>query len=114
MKIMFTINVEDCTHVSALTKSRNIKDWVSIMSRVAANMHHLPDIFDNHNVKSAHFNLGWKVKVSRFSELRHYNNLDECMSRLDILLSDFSFTKMQDKPDELGLFSSSHEIEVAY
>jgi len=36
-----------------------------------------------------------KVKVSAFSKFRHYNNLDKCESRLERLLSDFSFTTMQ-------------------
>ena len=55
-----------------------------------------------------------KVKASGFSGFKRYNKLDKCISRLDIFLSDFLLTTMQDKFDELKLFSPSHGIEVAY
>lgn len=37
-----------------------------------------------------------KVKASRLSTFRHYNNLDKCYSRLDRLLQDFSFGRVID------------------
>lgn len=55
-----------------------------------------------------------KVKASGVSGFKHYNKLYKCMSRLDIFLSDFLFTTMQDKFDELKLFSPDHRIEVSY
>jgi polysaccharide deacetylase family protein (PEP-CTERM system associated) len=55
-----------------------------------------------------------RVKASWFSEFRHYNNLDKCMLRLDTLLSDFSFTTMHDKLEELGLFEAEQTVQVAY
>ena len=114
MKIMLTIDVEDYIQVSALSKSRNIKDRGSKAFRVVANMHHLLGLFDKHNVKSAHFNLGWKVKVSWFSKFRHYNNSDKGITNLDIFLSNFSPTTVQDKFYELELIRSSHDVEVDY
>ncbi len=37
-----------------------------------------------------------KVQASWFSMFRHYNNLEKCYSRLEQLLSDFSFTTVED------------------
>ena len=54
-----------------------------------------------------------KVKASELSVLKFYNKCDKCMFRIDIFLSNL-FTTMQDKFDELKLFSPDHVIEVAY
>lgn len=37
-----------------------------------------------------------RVKVSALSRFRHYNNLDKCQLRLEHLLTDFSFTTMEE------------------
>lgn len=37
-----------------------------------------------------------KVQASWFSMFRHYNNLDKCYARLERLMSDFSFTTVED------------------
>jgi len=55
-----------------------------------------------------------RVKASWFSEFRHYNNLDKCESRLTQLLQDFEFTTMQNKLDELEMFSADNAIAVSY
>lgn len=41
-----------------------------------------------------------RVKASWFSEFRHYNNLDKCESRLEKLISEFSFSTMQEVLDK--------------
>jgi len=55
-----------------------------------------------------------KVDVSWFSKFRHYNNLDQCEHRLSKLLSEFKFTTMKDKLDDLGLFDGSQRISTCY
>jgi len=55
-----------------------------------------------------------KVEVSRFSKFRHYNNLDVCEERLGKLLSEFNFTTMKNKLEELGMFDEEKEIAVEY
>ena len=44
-----------------------------------------------------------RVKASRLSEFRHYNNLDKCEERLNRLLTNFRFTTMENKLSEQGL-----------
>jgi len=46
-----------------------------------------------------------KVDVSWFSKFRHYNNLDQCAARLQKLLSQFSFTTMQQYINRLDVES---------
>lgn len=44
-----------------------------------------------------------RVEASALSRFRHYNNLHKCESRLEKLLSDFSFTTMQSSLKKQGL-----------
>jgi len=55
-----------------------------------------------------------RVKVSWFSEFRHYNNLDVCENRLSRLLEDFSFVSMNEKLVELDLFSTDQKPSADY
>jgi polysaccharide deacetylase family protein (PEP-CTERM system associated) len=55
-----------------------------------------------------------RVKASLLSEFRHYNNLDKGYRRLSRLLTDFSFTTMQEKLDELEMFDGEKTIAVSY
>lgn len=55
-----------------------------------------------------------RIKSSRFSEFRHYNNLDKCESRLITLLDNFKFTTMNDKLQQIGLFDGKEEPEISY
>lgn len=55
-----------------------------------------------------------RVKASLLSEFRHYNNLDKCEDRLSKLLSDFSFTTMHSKLNEMNLFQNKKPVEVSY
>ena len=55
-----------------------------------------------------------RVKASLLSEFRHYNNLDKGYRRLSRLLTDFSFTTMLEKLDELDMFNGAKSIAVSY
>ena len=55
-----------------------------------------------------------KVKAGLLSEFRHYNNLDKCQDRLSNLLTDFRFTTMYFKLDEMGLFANNIPAVVSY
>jgi len=55
-----------------------------------------------------------RVKVSLLSRFRHYNNLDKGYPRISRLLTDFNFTTMHGKLDELGLFDDAKNIAVSY
>jgi len=47
------------------------------------------------------------VRASRFSRFRHYNNLDKCEERLQILLREFRFGTARDGLTQLGLLSEN-------
>jgi len=55
-----------------------------------------------------------RVKASLLSRFRHYNNLDDCYRRLSDLLSEFCFTTMYSKLDEMKLFTSNGPVTVSY
>jgi polysaccharide deacetylase family protein (PEP-CTERM system associated) len=55
-----------------------------------------------------------RVKASFLSKFRHYNNLHKCQDRLSNLLSDFSFTTMHSKLDEMAFFTNDKPISVRY
>ena len=55
-----------------------------------------------------------RVKASLLSEFRHYNNLDKGYLRLSRLLTDFDFTTMYEKLNELRLFDEEKNIAVSY
>ncbi len=55
-----------------------------------------------------------KVDVSWFSKFRHYNNLDKCENRLQKLLSEFDFSTIKHKLEELGAFSGKLGVEASY
>ena len=49
-----------------------------------------------------------RIEASALSRFRHYNNLDKCRGRLDLLLSDFRFATLsqcisENYPDESAL-----------
>ena len=50
-----------------------------------------------------------KISTSWFSRFRHYNNLDECESRLHHLLSDFEFGTTKNILTSLGLINYSEK-----
>jgi len=47
------------------------------------------------------------VRASRFSRFRHYNNLDKCEERLQVLLREFRFGTARDGLAQLGLISDN-------
>ena len=55
-----------------------------------------------------------RVKASLLSEFRHYNNLNKGYRRLSTLLTDFSFTTMHQKLDELDMFDGTRSIAISY
>jgi polysaccharide deacetylase family protein (PEP-CTERM system associated) len=55
-----------------------------------------------------------RVNASLLSRFRHYNNLDKCQQRLSNLLSEFSFTTMIDKLNELDLFAKEKAAVIQY
>jgi polysaccharide deacetylase family protein (PEP-CTERM system associated) len=55
-----------------------------------------------------------RVNTSLLSRFRHYNNLDKCQMRLSNLLSEFSFTTMMDKLNELDLFNKDKAAAIQY
>ena len=55
-----------------------------------------------------------RVKASLLSEFRHYNNLDKGYRRLSRLLTDFNFTTMHEKLDELDMFNGVKNIAISY
>jgi polysaccharide deacetylase family protein (PEP-CTERM system associated) len=55
-----------------------------------------------------------RVKASMLSKFRHYNNLHKCKDRLSNLLTDFGFTTMYSKLDEMKLFTNEKPAEVSY
>ena len=55
-----------------------------------------------------------KVNASLLSQFRHYNNLDKGYQRLSRLLTDFSFTTMYKKLDEMELFTNKVPVAVSY
>ncbi|MFC3120839.1 XrtA system polysaccharide deacetylase [Agaribacter flavus] len=54
-----TVDVEDYFHVSAFESVISPNDWDSLALRVGDNTHRLIDIFNENNVKSTFFTLGW-------------------------------------------------------
>jgi len=44
-----------------------------------------------------------RIRASRLSKFRHYNNLNRCRGRLESLLNDFRFATVQSVLDALGL-----------
>ncbi len=55
-----------------------------------------------------------RVDASLLSRFRHYNNLDKGYLRFSRLLTDFRFTTMHEKLNELGLFDGATNIAVSY
>ena len=55
-----------------------------------------------------------RVKASLLSAFRHYNNLDKGYRRLSRLLTDFNFTTMHEKLDELDMFTGVKNIAISY
>jgi len=67
IKNVLTIDVEDYFHVAALSKSIKQEDWDTISPRVKNNIIRLLDMFDEKDVKSTFFVLGWVAE--RYPEL---------------------------------------------
>ena len=55
-----------------------------------------------------------RVKASMMSEFRHYNNLEKCQERLSNLLTEFDFTTMHSKLNEMNFFSNIKPVTVSY
>lgn len=59
-----TIDVEDYFHVSALSESIARSDWSKMEYRAEANTERLLEMFEQHNVRSTFFVLGWVTRRS--------------------------------------------------
>ena len=86
--------------------------WLSRYFYQKINQQHAPFVFYMHP---------WeidpdqpRVDASLLSRFRHYNNLDKGYQRLSRLLSDFSFTTMHEKLDEMKLFTNNAPVTVIY
>jgi polysaccharide deacetylase family protein (PEP-CTERM system associated) len=55
-----------------------------------------------------------RIKAGLLSQFRHYNNLDKSQDRLSSLLTDFGFTTMYDKLDEMKLFTNNGPASISY
>ncbi len=58
-KQVMTVDVEDYFHVSAFEKNICRSDWASLELRVERNTNRLLELFEQHQVKSTFFTLGW-------------------------------------------------------
>lgn len=54
-----TVDVEDYFHVSAFEKNITRSDWSNLELRVERNTYRLLELFEQHQVKSTFFTLGW-------------------------------------------------------
>jgi len=54
-----TVDVEDYFHVSAFDKNIKRSDWSNLELRVERNTYRLLELFEQHQVKSTFFTLGW-------------------------------------------------------
>ena len=86
--------------------------WLSSFFFRKINQQHAPFVFYMHPWEIDPTQP--RIKASLLSEFRHYNNLDKGYQRLSRLLSEFSFTTMQDKLTELELFNEVENISVRY
>ena len=57
-----TVDVEDYFHVSAFENTIDKSKWHDLPLRVEHNTHRLLNLFEQHNVKSTFFTLGWVAK----------------------------------------------------
>lgn len=58
-KQVMTVDVEDYFHVSAFEKNITRSDWSNLELRVERNTNRLLELFEQHQVKSTFFTLGW-------------------------------------------------------
>ena len=58
-KQVMTVDVEDYFHVSAFEKNICRSDWTNLELRVERNTNRLLELFEQHQVKSTFFTLGW-------------------------------------------------------
>jgi len=58
-KQVMTVDVEDYFHVSAFEKNITRADWSNLELRVERNTYRLLELFEQHQVKSTFFTLGW-------------------------------------------------------
>jgi len=58
-KQVMTVDVEDYFHVSAFEKNITRADWSTLELRVERNTYRLLELFEQHQVKSTFFTLGW-------------------------------------------------------
>ncbi len=58
-KQVMTVDVEDYFHVSAFEKNIARADWSKLELRVERNTYRLLELFEQHQVKSTFFTLGW-------------------------------------------------------
>jgi len=61
-KQVMTVDVEDYFHVSAFEKNITRADWDNLELRVERNTYRLLELFEQNQVKSTFFTLGWVAK----------------------------------------------------
>ena len=62
IKQVMTVDVEDYFHVSAFEKNITKSDWSTLELRVEKNTYRLLELFEQYQVKSTFFTLGWVAK----------------------------------------------------
>ena len=62
VKLVMTVDVEDYFHVSAFENNIIRSDWDNLELRVERNTYRLLELFEQHQVKSTFFTLGWVAK----------------------------------------------------
>ena len=61
-KQVMTVDGEDYFHVSAFEKNITRSHWENLELRVERNTYRLLELFEQHQVKSTFFTLGWVAK----------------------------------------------------
>jgi peptidoglycan/xylan/chitin deacetylase (PgdA/CDA1 family) len=59
---ILTFDIEEWFHILDNDSTRNEKEWNGYESRIDANMEHVFQILETHNVKATFFVLGWIAK----------------------------------------------------
>lgn len=67
MECIFSVDVEDWFHILDIPSSPKLSEWDRLPSRVETNFRRLLDIFDQKNVQTTCFFLGWVAE--RFPHL---------------------------------------------
>lgn len=99
--------------VSAFARCRNIKHWCSI-SHGLTKMYHLPDLFDIHNVKSAHYDVDSKDEVSGLSRCGDDGYHDNNISVFNSSLLNFAPTKLHDNYNGSVFYRAAPGVATRY